>query len=1184
MIEGAGMTFCYRCLAGSTLDFIDNPLEGSPPEPPELGTPKMVLGEYELLDEIARGGMGLVYRARRQSTNQLVALKLIHSGPYCSLRTEARFMTEIEAAATLSHPNIVPIIDVRAHEEQPFYTMTLVEGGTLQDTLGERLDWAGLRKSVLRMVKIARAVHFAHEHGIIHRDLKPSNVLLDPSGEPHVSDFGLAKRLEDQTDLTLSWEVLGTPAYMAPEQAAGPASNQTILVDVYSLGAVLFEVVTGNAPFRGHTALEVLKKIETEDVQPPSRLQPLVDRDLETIVLKCLEKAPEDRYSSALALAEDLERWLAREPVLARPLSGIERSVRWCRRRPYLVASIGVLILSLGIIGAQAWRNHLQSEREQAKTREVQERLAHTLEGVRLEQADALVASARPGAALAHIAANLRDGIARPGTVEWLRTSMEATSMSRRMGPLLKHEDQVWCAAFHPNGRWLVTGCNDGFVYLWDIVTGKRLSDPMELGAQIYFVDVDSTGKYAIAGSYEGYARIWELETAKPVTPMIEHKGGVHVAHFDREAPVAFTAGTDRVARVWDLEKGAVVVQEFRHPEEDNILHLVKKVPGTDWLMTGSVVGNIRVWERSTGQLVEEFHAQAPYLSNIVFNPSGERFVTLGTENARLWDTATWTPIAVLAHEQSVWTVVFDPHGGTMITGSREDFKRWRVEDGQPESQRTGLESLRGVMSFFLHFHPLPKQGQFVLRHGSRVLALGFDGRPSGIGEIGMAHDIRRLVVDPKKNRVAVFNIHNTAEVWEIGSPVVRSHHGRTPPGERWDRALILPHRDGSASLAVGRRGQAEVRVHAIEETGLAKSPRRFALESDFNEFAPIRIEGKLFLRDRSSEGGVVLVDVEGGRHHRFDLVPVSWRIGVDRASRSFVAYRDPSLWPSSFSLESGKEDGGFKGAGIYVEKLDFGFRDRQVALGSAEGVLSLWDRETYQMLEEYRGSPIAVTALVFSPTESRLVVGRLDGSLSVWRTDLEWTPRWTDHESDAAIDAVAFSNDGLRVAVGSRDGWIRTFLSDTGQSISRIHHGAPIIRLAWLPGSERMMVVSSDSQVRFWDADSGLPLSQSIPVRGDPSLAWLSPDGKYFSSGTVDGGLSVRRVPDPVTRLEAPGWLPAFAEAVGGFRLIGDDRVEVVPWPERRKVFESVSQMDASESLVRWAQSLLVENHWESE
>jgi serine/threonine-protein kinase len=305
-----------------------------------------VVGDYDVLGEIARGGMGVVFKATQRSLKRPVALKMILAGQLATPEQRARFRREAELAANLDHPNIVPIFEVSEFQGCPFFSMKLVDGESLDHQIKARKLQcaAGDPRSAARLLAtIARAVHYAHERGFLHCDLKPSNILLDREGRPHITDFGLAKRASDDSSQTASGTILGTPSYMAPEQAAGLRKSLRPATDVYGLGAIFYEMLTGGPPFRADSVMETVVAVLERDPAPPSELRPEVPRELETICLKCLEKAPQNRYDSASALADELDRYLQGEVIDATSL--LPRLRRWNRREPELVARLGGLLL-----------------------------------------------------------------------------------------------------------------------------------------------------------------------------------------------------------------------------------------------------------------------------------------------------------------------------------------------------------------------------------------------------------------------------------------------------------------------------------------------------------------------------------------------------------------------------------------------------------------------------------------------------------------------------------------------------------------------------------------------------------------------------------------------------------------------------------------------------------------------
>jgi serine/threonine-protein kinase len=386
--------------SGATVDFGPAAAKAAMDDGFEVSTPSPVTG-YEILGELGRGGMGVVYKARQKGLNRLVALKMLLAGTHASAEQLLRFNTEAEAVARLQHPNIVQIYEVGQHEGLAFFSLEFVDGHSLAHKLGGNPQPP--RQAAQMIMVLARAMHYAHENGIVHRDLKPANVLLTSSGVPKITDFGLAKRLEGDSSQTKSGTLMGTPSYMAPEQARGDVRQVGPSADIHALGAILYELLTGRPPFVSANMMDTIMQVLRNDPVPPSHLQAKVPPDLETICLKCLQKEPHQRYASAGALADDLDRFLAGEPIQARPVSGVERLWRWCKRNPRVAAltAITFFLLVAGVIGSTGAAITIAQERNQKEREREAADEARWLAEERKLEADAANEQAQKNAKIA---------------------------------------------------------------------------------------------------------------------------------------------------------------------------------------------------------------------------------------------------------------------------------------------------------------------------------------------------------------------------------------------------------------------------------------------------------------------------------------------------------------------------------------------------------------------------------------------------------------------------------------------------------------------------------------------------------------------------------------------------------------------------------------------------------------
>jgi len=486
------------------------PLEARRPVPP--GLKSRFFGDYKIQDEIARGGMGVVYRARQLSLNRLVALKMIQSSHLLSDEARLRFRVEIEAVAQLNHPHIVSLYESGEHEGAHYFTMRLVEGGDLANQLKKERP---LRERIQLLVKVCRAIHYAHQRGILHRDLKPSNILVDQQGEPHVADFGLAKSLDHDTGFTFTSSVLGSPNYMAPEQATGKTRQITTAVDVYGLGAILYHILAGRPPFQEKTPIETLRQVVDNDPAPPRSTNPQADRDLETIALKCLRKEPGERYGTAEEVAQDLERWLAGDPILARPLGPFAAIWRWSRRHPTaavlgtaLVIALAAIVVGTGIAAVRI------KQAEQRSTVHLRESLLREASSLRLgsemghrEKGLRLVREAAALGGPSEFRARLRnEALATLARTEPLFLATKATNTNPKPDLNAIHTRFQMAASVEDKTNVVFRAFDDG------AFRGRLVSRD---DGPVTRVDLFSPNGYFLALRHAGRLSVWDLRDGK---------------------------------------------------------------------------------------------------------------------------------------------------------------------------------------------------------------------------------------------------------------------------------------------------------------------------------------------------------------------------------------------------------------------------------------------------------------------------------------------------------------------------------------------------------------------------------------------------------------------------------------------------------------------------------------------
>ncbi len=1157
------------------------------------------LGKFELLDTIGHGGFGTVYKARDPDLDRTVALKVPRAGHLAGPQELERFKREAKHVAQLRHPAIVSVHEVGTADGVPYLVSDFVEGATLADLLSARRP--GFREAAELVAAVADALQYAHERGVVHRDVKPSNVMIGAGGAPHVMDFGLAKREAGEVTMTVEGQVLGTPAYMAPEQARGEGHRVDGRADVYSLGVILYQLLTGELPFRGTTRM-LLHQVLHDDPRPPRSLNDRIPRDLETITLKAMAKEAPRRYPTAGALAEDLRRFLKGEAIVARPVGALERLGRWGRRNPSLaaaLAAVGVLFLAATVLATLfAWNERRNAEaiaREQEKTERALGQSNDNL-GRALETEKQQRESLRLAAALALSQARAyhdQGDVAR--AMLWAARGLEiAPAGDADLQQALRTNLAYWRFEVHPllrlfsrpdatavalsaDGQSVWMGERDGTVRRWGAGTGKPQGDGFRAAASVLGLAVSPDGRTVavLSGEYTSVsrtARLYEADTGKPASPPFE---GMLLPAFPAFSPDGRLACVPAAngCQLWDVKN--------RGP---------------------------------TGISLK--HGQSFFFSPPVFSPDGTKVLTLGSDNtARQWGVATGKPVGEpMKHKGPPVRAAFSADGKTIVTLTMEGAKLWEADTGRllrelPQQGRSILVSFaRGGDTFLTGCMDgtallWNRQGQPVpgglLKHQGWVLAADFtrDGHAivTGAGDLERGTGEAWVWAEDWSGRVGT-KLSHAGPVRTLGfTNQDRQVVTVSDLGVRWwaaQKAEIpvteLPHPDWVTGLAFSADGRRALTL-AVEDKGalLWDTARAWPVGFPF-----LAHGGKVVCLDITPGGEVAATGSEDGTARlwkvpsgeaigeplRHEAAVIQMAFSPDGKVLATASRNQVKLWQTS----TGQPVGAPLGHEYPVHVLRFSPDGRTLVVGHGladrkVGAAVCWNMSTGQPIGRPLAHRGAVTHLQFPRDGRWLLTGGSDGRVRFWDGE-SFQSKGGDLQMTSAIRALEISPNGLYLVAADLAGARRWDLSGDQTaakavpSAGRASIATPGTAFAYSPDS-RLLVMGVDEglfmsgkkgsrsgsgTVQVYEADTGRPLTRRIEVDGGVFRLAFTQDGSTVAVGCTAGSAKLLRLPEPVRG--SPETVVQWTQLLTGLEL---DRTGVTralsadPWKGRREAFQ---------------------------